>query len=49
LAGGPWVCFARVSRFVCVCFFEFEQISPGCLGDPHGYPRQPPPPTEPRA
>jgi hypothetical protein len=20
LSGGPWVCFARVSRFVCVCF-----------------------------
>jgi hypothetical protein len=32
-AVGPWVCLARV-------FYEFKQVFPGCLGDPHGCPRQ---------
>jgi hypothetical protein len=30
----------RVIRFVCVCFYEFKRVSPGCLGDPYGCPRQ---------
>jgi hypothetical protein len=43
LSDGSWVrgfCFVRVFRFVCVCFYEFKRVSPICLGDPHGCPRQ---------
>jgi hypothetical protein len=44
LSDGPW------ARFVlCVClglfafvFYEFKRVSPDCLGDPYGYPRQVP-------
>jgi hypothetical protein len=47
---GPWICFARVFRFVCVCFFyEFKWVFPGCLGDPHGCPRHTPCATSRRA
>jgi hypothetical protein len=43
LSDGPWA-----HRFVlCMClglfafvFDEFKRVSPGCLGDPHGCPRQ---------
>jgi hypothetical protein len=38
-AVGPRVRFVRVFRFVCVCFYEFKRVSPGCLGDPYGCPR----------
>jgi hypothetical protein len=39
---GPWargfVLCTCLGLFVFV-FYEFKRVSPGCLGDPHGYPR----------
>jgi hypothetical protein len=32
----------RLGSFAFV-FYEFKRVSPGCLGDPHGCPRQQPP------
>jgi hypothetical protein len=43
LSGGPWVhgfvlrVFLGSLAFV---FYEFKRVFPGCLGDPHGCPRQ---------
>jgi hypothetical protein len=42
LFDGPWVrgfvLRVRLDSFVFI-FYEFKRVSPGCLGDPHGYPR----------
>jgi hypothetical protein len=44
LPGGPWVrgfiLHVCLDSFAFV-FYERKQVFPGCLGDPHGCPRQP--------
>jgi hypothetical protein len=39
LVGRGFVLRVRLGSFAFV-FYEFKRVSPGCLGDPHGCPRQ---------
>jgi hypothetical protein len=39
LVGCGFVLRVRLGLFAFV-FYEFKRVSPGCLGDPHGCPRQ---------
>jgi hypothetical protein len=39
LVGRGFVLPMRLGSFAFI-FYEFKRVSPGCLGDPHGCPRQ---------